>query len=121
MPMADVSRVRERDGDLMPSLTPVILCGGSGTRLWPLSRAEFPKQFINLAGKTSLLEETAKRAAGLEGSSRLICVAAIQHRRLMRETLRRVNIDGVLLLEPSSRNTAPAIAAAALLAFGQNP
>ena len=97
------------------ALYPVILCGGSGTRLWPLSRALLPKQFLPLASARTLLQETAERLAGLENSSRPVVVSHVEHRFLAAEQLRAIGLAPAChLLEPEARNTAPAVAAAAL-------
>jgi mannose-1-phosphate guanylyltransferase/mannose-6-phosphate isomerase len=112
----------------MIQVTPVILCGGSGTRLWPLSRTGFPKQFLCLTGNASLFQQAAQRLAAL--GSDLIQVAAPvivsgeDHRFLASEQLREVGIAlGRALLEPVGRNTAPALTLAALAAVqnGQDP
>lgn len=102
----------------MPSLrlTPVLLCGGSGTRLWPASRAGFPKQFVALAGGRSLLQETVERIAPL-APERWIAVTNERHRFLVERQADEVGVGADhlrVLLEPVGRNTAPAIAAAAL-------
>ena len=102
-------------------IRPVILCGGSGTRLWPLSRPEFPKQFLTLKGDTSLLEQTLSRAAAVSGGATPILIAATQHQDLVAETLSRCGAKAELIFEPVARNTAPAIAAAALIATRHNP
>lgn len=102
-------------------IRPVILCGGSGTRLWPLSRPEFPKQFLTLIGNESLLEQTLSRAVAVSGANTPILIAATQHRGLVTDTLSRSGVLADLILEPVARNTAPAIAAAALLAARRNP
>ncbi|MDP1527340.1 MAG: mannose-1-phosphate guanylyltransferase/mannose-6-phosphate isomerase [Rhodocyclaceae bacterium] len=105
-------------------IVPVILCGGSGTRLWPLSRAGFPKQFLCLTGDESLFQQAARRFAGLatadiEVSAPLI-VSNEEHRFLASEQLREIGIEpGALLLEPVGRNTAPALTLAALAALEQ--
>jgi mannose-1-phosphate guanylyltransferase/mannose-6-phosphate isomerase len=96
----------------MASLISVILCGGSGTRLWPLSRQSFPKQFVPLVGNKSLLHLTLERVAGLGPG--VLCVAAEDHRFLVADTLRLAGLQGTLLLEPVARNTAAAMALAAL-------
>ena len=99
---------------------PVILCGGSGTRLWPLSRKSFPKQFVPLIGNRSLLELTLERVAQVSSggatSPRVICVAAEDHRFLVGEAMQAANVKGPIILEPVARNTAPAMALAALTA-----
>jgi mannose-1-phosphate guanylyltransferase/mannose-6-phosphate isomerase len=119
-------------------ITPVVLCGGSGTRLWPLSRKSFPKQFVPLIGNKSLLQLTLERLAGLtvhanseKASNHLICVASEEHRFLVSDALDAAyltlnassnstfNFGGskatrTVLLEPVGRNTAAAMAIAAL-------
>lgn len=112
----------------MTKVTPVILCGGSGTRLWPLSRKGFPKQFLCINGQNSLFQQTATRLAQLTGDdislAPPIVVAGEDHRFLAVEQLREVNIElGQVLLEPVGRNTAPALTLAALeaQASGQDP
>ena len=95
-------------------LIPIILCGGSGTRLWPLSRDTFPKQFINLTGAASPLQETIKRCALIKGISSPVLVCAEEHRFLVSEQLRSIGIDSfTVLLEPVAKNTAAALAYAA--------
>ena len=102
-------------------VTPVILSGGSGSRLWPLSRASFPKQFWPLVTTHSLFQDAARRAIG-PGFSNPIVVCNEEHRFLVAEQLRSAGLfDAVILLEPFGRNSAPAITAAALLAAEQNP
>ncbi|KFN51449.1 mannose-1-phosphate guanylyltransferase/mannose-6-phosphate isomerase [Arenimonas composti] len=98
-------------------LVPVLLSGGSGTRLWPLSRETHPKQFQPLVGDASMLQATWRRVAGLAGVAAPIVVANEEHRFMVAEQLRRVGVKpSALLLEPVGRNTAPAIAVAALQA-----
>jgi mannose-1-phosphate guanylyltransferase/mannose-6-phosphate isomerase len=112
----------------MIQVTPVILCGGSGTRLWPLSRTGFPKQFLCLTGNESLFQQAAQRLAALGNHSIQVAapviVSAEDHRFLASEQLREVGIAlGTALLEPTGRNTAPALTLAALAAVqdGQDP
>ena len=107
---------------------PVILCGGSGTRLWPLSRAGFPKQFLCLTGAESLFQQATNRLMGLgaEGIQVAdpIVVAGEDHRFLAIEQLREIGVvPGAALLEPMARNTAPALTLAALAAVenGDDP
>jgi mannose-1-phosphate guanylyltransferase/mannose-6-phosphate isomerase len=106
----------------MINVTPVILCGGSGTRLWPLSRTGFPKQFLCLTGKESLFQQAALRLANL-GSADIkvespIIVTGEDHRFLASEQLREIGVElGCALLEPVGRNTAPALTLAALAAL----
>ena len=100
----------------MSVIIPVILCGGSGTRLWPLSRSDRPKQLISLTGDYTLLEGTLKRAGTIAGTSEPICVTAAAYGAEVRQSLDRLGMGGSLLLEPEARNTAPALVAAALVA-----
>ncbi|KAF1709384.1 mannose-1-phosphate guanylyltransferase/mannose-6-phosphate isomerase [Pseudoxanthomonas kalamensis DSM 18571] len=107
----------------MDKLQPVLLSGGSGTRLWPLSREAYPKQFLPLIGEESLLQETWRRVAPL-GDLPPLVVANEEHRFLAAEQLRQLGAPTpAILLEPVGRNTAPAIAAAALqaMAGGEDP
>lgn len=94
------------------ALRPVILSGGSGTRLWPMSTPRRPKQFLPLASETTMLEATLARTAGLADCGRPIVVASGAHADLVTEQAG----DAVVVLEPCARNTAPAIALAALVA-----
>ncbi|MFO7338281.1 MAG: mannose-1-phosphate guanylyltransferase/mannose-6-phosphate isomerase [Lysobacteraceae bacterium] len=97
-------------------LVPVLLSGGSGTRLWPLSREAYPKQFLPLVGNESMLQETWRRVAELAGAAPLV-VANEEHRFMVAEQLRQAGArPAAILLEPVGRNTAPAIAVAALQA-----
>jgi mannose-1-phosphate guanylyltransferase/mannose-6-phosphate isomerase len=112
----------------MINVKPVILCGGSGTRLWPLSRSGFPKQFLCLTGKESLFQEATKRLMGLSGEDINVCSPFIvtneEHRFLSLEQLREIGVEsGAALLEPVARNTAPALTLAALAAVenGDDP
>lgn len=96
-------------------LHPVVLSGGSGTRLWPLSRQNQPKQFLALLGDHSLYQETVLRASRLPGVAAPVTVCADDHRFMVGEQLQAIGVaSGGILLEPSARNTAPAIALAAL-------
>ncbi|MYL22477.1 mannose-1-phosphate guanylyltransferase/mannose-6-phosphate isomerase [Halomonas alkaliantarctica] len=94
-------------------IQPVILSGGSGTRLWPLSREQMPKQFLSLLGDTSLLQQTLKRLEGVSVATPMI-VGGHAQRFLLAEQVREHHV--MLVLEPEGRNTAPATASAALLA-----
>ncbi|KIN16152.1 mannose-1-phosphate guanylyltransferase/mannose-6-phosphate isomerase [Halomonas sp. ATBC28] len=96
-------------------IQPVILSGGSGTRLWPLSREQMPKQFLRLTSSQSLLQQTLSRLAGLTDTAPML-MGHHSHRFLMAEQLREMDQAATLVLEPEGRNTAPAIACAALLA-----
>jgi mannose-1-phosphate guanylyltransferase/mannose-6-phosphate isomerase len=97
-------------------IQPVILCGGSGTRLWPLSRKSFPKQFVPLIGGKSLLQLTLERVVGLTdgAAGSVVCVAGDEHRFLVAETMQSAGVTGAIILEPCARNTAAAMALAAL-------
>lgn len=100
----------------MSQLQPVLLSGGSGTRLWPLSREAYPKQFLPLAGEATMLQDTWQRVVGLGGLAPIV-VANEEHRFLAAEQLRLVGVEhAAIVLEPVGRNTAPAIAVAALQA-----
>jgi mannose-1-phosphate guanylyltransferase / mannose-6-phosphate isomerase len=105
----------------MIHITPVILCGGSGTRLWPLSRAGFPKQFLSLTGNESLFQQAAQRLVAVSADdiqvAKPLIVTGEEHRFLASEQLREVSIElRAALLEPVGRNTAPALTLAALAA-----
>ena len=95
---------------------PIILCGGSGTRLWPLSRKAFPKQFIPLLGEKSLLQLTLERVAPLTDGNvgGVTCVAAEEHRFLLNDVATRAGLAVRQILEPQPKNTAAAMALAAL-------
>lgn len=98
-----------------PSIYPVVLCGGAGTRLWPMSRKLLPKQFLPLVSERSMLQETVLRVAGLPGVAPPVVVGNEEHRFLVAEQLREIDVrPDALILEPAGRNTAPAVAVAAL-------
>lgn len=98
-------------------ITPVILCGGSGTRLWPLSREMHPKQFVDLGDGRTLFKDTVRRAAALPGAQPPLVICNETHRYLVSASLFECGGGGQLVLEPAPRNTAPAIALAALAAL----
>jgi mannose-1-phosphate guanylyltransferase/mannose-6-phosphate isomerase len=103
---------------LVDMLIPLILSGGSGTRLWPVSRKNLPKQFLALAGKGTLFQQTIARTRALPGVSAPIVVASGDHRFLAADQLLEAGIEGAtIMLEPLARNTAPAIALGALQAL----
>lgn len=103
------------------ALHPVILCGGSGSRLWPLSREMFPKQFLALAGEQTLLQDTAQRVAG-EGFSAPLVVTNEEHRFIVAEQMRAAGVRArAILLEPVARGTAPAVCVAALALLAEDP
>jgi mannose-1-phosphate guanylyltransferase/mannose-6-phosphate isomerase len=106
----------------MTSLVPVILCGGTGTRLWPLSRASYPKQYWALAGRgeDTLLQQTQQRLEGLPGLAPPLLICNEDHRFIVAEQMRQIGVEpAAILLEPIGRNTAPAVAVAALQATAQ--
>lgn len=101
-------------------LTPVLLSGGVGSRLWPVSRETHPKQFLPLASDLTMLQETLKRTSGLTASAPIV-VCNEEHRFMVAEQLRQLKLEaGGLILEPEGRNTAPAVALAALKAVAQD-
>jgi mannose-1-phosphate guanylyltransferase/mannose-6-phosphate isomerase len=96
-------------------IVPVILSGGSGTRLWPLSRKQYPKQFLSLLGSNTLFQETLLRLKGVNNLSEPIVICNDDHRFLVAEQLNQIGIkNAAIILEPTGRNTAPAISAAAM-------
>lgn len=98
-------------------IIPIILAGGSGTRLWPLSRQHYPKQLLKLFGDTTMLQQTVLRLTGLPDLASPIVVCNVEHRFMVAEQLHEIGItDAVIILEPIARNTAPALALAALQA-----
>jgi len=100
------------------ALIPVILSGGAGTRLWPLSREMYPKQLLALTSRQTMLQETALRLAGVADASAPIVVCNEAHRFTVAEQIRAIGIGAAaILLEPAGRNTAPAVALAALAAL----
>ncbi len=102
-------------------ITPVILCGGSGTRLWPVSRKSFPKQFIDLIGTGSLFQQSSKRLSG-KGFAAPLIVTNSDFRFIATQQLHDAGITpGAVLIEPEARNTAPALLAAALFAAQTDP
>jgi mannose-1-phosphate guanylyltransferase/mannose-6-phosphate isomerase len=106
----------------MSTLIPVILSGGAGTRLWPLSREMYPKQLLALTGKQTMLQDTVLRLAGIPGAAAPIVVCNEAHRFTVAEQIRALKIaPSGILLEPVGRNTAPAVALAALKAMEIDP
>lgn len=100
-------------------ILPVIMAGGTGSRLWPMSRELYPKQFLRLYGEQSMLQETVTRLKGLEASEPLV-ICNEEHRFLVAEQLRQINqLSNNIILEPVGRNTAPAITLAALSAIDE--
>ena len=105
----------------MQEITPIILCGGSGSRLWPLSRKSYPKQFVPLVCDRTLFQNSATRLTGKQFKNPVI-VTNSDYRFIVTEQLQEIGIDpGAILIEPEGRNTAPAILAAALFEYQINP
>lgn len=103
-------------------LTPVILSGGSGTRLWPLSRESYPKQLLKLVSERTLLQETVTRLKNFAGLERPMIVCNAEHRFMIAEQLREIKVKpSTLFLESVGRNTAPALAVAALALMREDP
>ena len=109
----------------MTHITPVLLCGGSGTRLWPLSRKSFPKQFTALQNEETLFQASARRVSGQAGDVSFaapLIVTGSDFRFIVTEQLTEAGIDpGPVLIEPNGRNTAPAVLAAALHVHAEDP
>jgi mannose-1-phosphate guanylyltransferase / mannose-6-phosphate isomerase len=113
---------RLQSEQIVSLLIPVILSGGAGTRLWPLSREMYPKQLLALTGKQTMLQDTGARLAGIAGAQPAIVVCNEAHRFIVAEQLRSAGLPaGAILLEPVGRNTAPAVALAALKAQQSDP
>ena len=105
----------------MHSITPVVLSGGSGTRLWPLSRKSRPKQLLPLAGASTMIQETLARADGADFAAPIV-ICGVDHRFLVAEQLLESGVKGAdIILEPMGRNTAPAAAIAALQVASRDP
>lgn len=103
-------------------IVPVILAGGSGTRLWPLSRKLYPKQLLALADSATLVQNTLARLQGLDGLSAPLIICNEEHRFIVAEQMRAMGATpAAIILEPAGRNTAPAVAVAALRALGTDP
>ena len=101
------------------NIFPTIMCGGTGTRLWPLSRALYPKQFLSLVNDdSSLLQDTLSRLP--ERTAPPIFICNEEHRFLVAEQTRHYTDNATILLEPEGRNTAPALALAAIYALAEN-
>jgi len=106
----------------MTRIVPVILSGGSGSRLWPLSREHYPKQLLALAGAQTMLQQTAMRVDGMQNVASPVLVCNEEHRFLVAEQLREIGkIPANIILEPVGRNTAPALTLAALDLTTQDP
>jgi len=106
----------------MSAIVPIILSGGAGTRLWPVSRSMYPKQLLPLTSDKTMLQETALRIAGLtDAAETCVVVCNEAHRFLVAEQLRAIHQNANIVLEPDGRNTAPAVALAAFLLADDDP
>jgi len=104
------------------TLYPIIMCGGAGTRLWPASRPSRPKQFIALAGNRSLFQDTVNRVSDLAGDDgKVVVIAGLSHREAIETQLAEIDVSGQILLEPEARDSAAAMAAAALWVQQRDP
>ena len=103
-------------------LYPIIMCGGAGTRLWPASRPSRPKQFIALAGNRSLFQDTVTRVSPLAGSEgKIVVIAGVPHQEAIESQLSEITVEAQLLLEPEARDSAAAMAAAAIWVHQRDP
>ena len=106
----------------MKNILPVILSGGSGTRLWPASRSMYPKQLLSLVEERTMLQATALRIQGLQGAAEsCLIVSNEDHRFSVAEQMNAIEMRAKIILEPEGRNTAPAVALAALHALAEDP
>src|SRR5258708_20151148 len=103
------------------AIVPVILCGGSGSRLWPVSRQLLPKQFLPLVTGRTLLQDTVLRAREVAGEAQMIVICNEAHRFLVADQLSEVDIKARIILEPAGRSTAAALAVAALAREKDDP
>jgi len=102
-------------------IVPVILCGGEGSRLWPVSRRDFPKQFVSLVGETSCFQQAALRLRQIEGAAPPVIVTGAAHELMVRRQLEELSIDATIILEPEGRDSGPAVLAAAVLLANTSP
>src|SRR5262249_8785561 len=117
-----LSAAPQRGFEGVRMIHPVILSGGSGTRLWPMSRTLYPKQLLTLLGRESLLQQTVRRVADPQRSAAPLIVANEEPRFIIAEQLRGIEVaPRAILLEPVGRNTAPAACTAALSLAESDP
>src|SRR5947209_20313248 len=102
-------------------LTPVVMCGGAGTRRWPLSRESMPKQFVPLIGETSTFQQLLERIADHDLFARPIVITSADFRFVVAEQLRECGVEADIVLEPARRDSGPAVAVAARLAAARDP
>ena len=106
----------------MPAqIIPVIMCGGAGTRLWPVSRESMPKQFVSLVGPTSTFQQVLARISDPDLFARPIIITNADFRFVVAEQLRERGIEADIVLEPSRRDSGPAVAVSAVLAARTRP
>ena len=103
------------------SLIPVLMCGGAGTRLWPVSRESMPKQFVPLIGERSTFQQTLARVADPSLFARPIVITNADFRFIVAEQLREIGVEADIVLEPVRRDSGPAVAVAAALAARRDP
>ena len=114
-----VQKAADSAGKTGKMIIPVIIAGGSGTRLWPLSRKAYPKQLIAMSSENTLLQDTVLRFSGREGVGEAVVVCGEEHRFMVAEQLQGIGAAARIILEPCGRNTAPAVALAAFAAAGE--
>src|SRR3954471_4245559 len=102
-------------------LTPVVMCGGAGTRLWPLSRESMPKQFVPLIGETSTFQQLLERIADRDLFARPIVITSADFRFVVAEQLRECGVEADIVLEPARRDSGPAVAVASVIAAARDP
>src|SRR4051794_24469184 len=110
-----------RQGSVMTGLIPVLMCGGSGTRLWPVSRESMPKQFVPLVGNVSTFQHAVKQIVDPELFARPIVLTSSDFRFVVAEQLREGGVEADIVLEPVRRDSGPAVAVAAVLAAQRDP
>src|ERR1700704_6120989 len=104
-----------------PSLIPVVMCGGAGTRLWPVSRESMPKQFVPLVGETSTFQQLLERIAAPDLFTRPIVITSADFRFVVAEQLRECGVEADIVLEPARRDSGLAVAVAAVIAAARDP